>query len=501
MSHWIIAPVALPALMAAILVLVLRGNLGFQRAISLAGTLGLAVIAAMLILAASGSGPEVYFLGDWPAPFGIVLVLDRLSALMVLLTAVLALVVLVYAIGADWDKMGRHFHAIYQFQLMGICGAFLTGDAFNLFVFFEVLLIASYGLMLHGGGRDRMRAGFQYVAFNLIGSTLFLFALATIYSVTGTLNMADLAVKLQTLPPGDVALIRVAAVLLLLVFAIKGALVPLHFWLPGAYAHAPGVVAALFAVMTKIGAYAALRFGTLVFPPGLEATATLYRDVLLPAALVTLVVGAVGVLGAVTLPRLAAFAAIASMGMVFVGISAFTPAATSAALYYIVHSTLAGAALFLVSDLAMRRRAHGRLDAVLPPMAQGGLLAALFLVAAIASAGMPPLSGFIGKLLILSAWRDAAWLVWSFILAATFVMLVGLARAGSQLFWKAHDGQARATSHPPEPWAFTAVITLIGLMAGIAVLAGPITAWLDVTAAGLYDPSTYIEANRLYQEP
>jgi multicomponent K+:H+ antiporter subunit D len=252
-------------------------------------------------------------------------------------------------------------------------------------VFFEVLLIASYGLMLHGGGRDRVRAGFQYVAFNLIGSTLFLFALATVYSVTGTLNMADLAVKLPSLPAGDMALMRVAAVMLLLVFAIKGALVPLHFWLPGTYANAPGVVAALFAVMTKVGAYAVLRFGTLVFPPGLAATDGLYANILLPAALVTLSVGAIGVLGARTLPRLAAFAAIASMGTVFVAIAGFTPATTSAALYYILHSTLAGAALFLVTDMVVRRRGDGALTAGAPGLF-GGLLAALYLAAAIARA-------------------------------------------------------------------------------------------------------------------
>ncbi len=501
MSHWIIVPVALPALIAAILILARRTTITVQRALSLAACIGLFGVALALFSAATTAPPEAYHLGNWPAPFGIVLMLDRLSALMVLLTSVLALVVVVYAIGADWDRKGRHFHALYQFQLMGICGAFLTADAFNLFVFFEVLLIASYGLMLHGGGRDRVRAGFQYVAFNLIGSTLFLFALATVYSVTGTLNMADLAVKLPTLPEGDMGLIRVAAVMLLMVFAIKGALVPLHFWLPGTYANAPGVVAALFAVMTKIGAYASLRFGTLVFPPDLAATGGLFADVLLPAALVTLAVGAIGVLGASSLPRLAAFAAIASMGTVFVAISGFTPATTAAALYYMLHSTLAGAALFLVADMVVRRLGDGALKAA-GPGAFAGLLAALYLAAAIGSAGLPPLSGFIGKLLVLSAWSGAAALVWTVMLVATFLMILGFARAGTRLFWKSDPAlptvPAPASS---EPFAYAALIGLIGLMAALTVFGGPVTAWLDATAAGLYDPSAYIDANRLYEEP
>jgi multicomponent K+:H+ antiporter subunit D len=367
MSHWIIAPVVLPALVAGLMIIAMRGDLLLQRVASVAAILALNAIAIALLWSATTQGPEAYFLGNWPAPFGIVLVLDQLSAMMVALLSVLALAVVLYTIGSGWDRRGAHFHPLLQFLLMGIGGAFLTGDAFNLFVFFEVLLIASYGLMVHAGGGTRTRAGIQYVAFNLVGSSLFLFALALVYGVTGTLNMADLAVKVPTLPEGDFALIRVAAVMLILVFAIKGALVPLQFWLPGTYANAPGVVAAMFAVMTKVGAYATLRFGTLVFPASAPATGDLLSSFLLPAGLVTLAVGAIGVLGASTLPRLAAFAGIASMGTTFIAISAFTPQTTVAALYYILHSTLATAALFLVADLVTRRRAHARLDEATAP--------------------------------------------------------------------------------------------------------------------------------------
>ncbi|MFN3722640.1 MAG: monovalent cation/H+ antiporter subunit D [Paracoccaceae bacterium] len=499
MHHWISVPVLLPAIIGATMVLMMRNDLLLQRVFSVASSLGLLAVCIALLVAASNEGPEIYELGDWPAPFGIMLVLDRLSALMITLTAVLAVAVLLYTIGSGWDNRGRHFHALFQFQLMGICGAFLTGDAFNLFVFFEILLIASYGLMIHSGGKDRLRAGVQYVAFNLVGSSLFLFALAAIYSITGTLNIADLAVKAAQLPQGDAALFRVAAVMLMMVFAIKGALVPLQFWLPGTYSNAPGPVAALFAVMTKIGAYSAIRFGIIVLPPTHPITGTLIADLMLPAALLTLIIGALGILGATTLSRLAAFATVASMGTVFIAISAFTPASTAAVLYYIVHSTLAGAALFLIVDLVAHRRAHDGLHQALPPIAQAGLISGLFMVSAIATAGMPPLSGFIGKLLVLDALRDQAALVWSIILVTSLITILGFARAGSTVFWKAHAfaPEDEPPSHPTQTLAFVAVGMLLAGLVALTVFAGPVTTWMEATATSLFDPESYIAANKL----
>jgi multicomponent K+:H+ antiporter subunit D len=490
MSHLIIAPVILPAFVAALILFAARLGNAFARMLTLVACLALVAVSASL-LATSESGPQLYRLGDWPAPFGIVLVLDRLSALMVFLTSTLALLVLIQAIATGWDLRGRKFHALWLFQLMGLNGAFLTGDAFNLFVFFEVLLIASYGLMVHGGTGPRFRAGLQYVAVNLVGSTLFLFALATIYSVTGTLNMADLAVKLPSLPQGDMALMRVAAILLMLVFAIKGALVPLHFWLPGTYALAPGVVAALFAVMTKVGAYAALRFGTLVYPPDLALTDGLIGPLLLPAGLLTLGLGAIGILGAGTLPRLAAFAALASMGTVFTAMAAFTPQATAATLYYMIHSTLAGALLFLITDLVQARGSIGFTTPDRPRLP--GTLAALFLIAAIATAGLPPLSGFLGKLMVLQSTTGPTALVWTVILIASFLAILGLARAGSALFW-APEGDTPAHLLPAQA---IAPALLVAALALATIFAGPLHGWLAATAAELHDPLPYIRANDL----
>ena len=499
MMHWIVAPIVLPAVLAPFIVLAARYHIGIQRVFSLAGVLALIALCAGLAWQASDGTVTLYQLGDWAAPFGIVIVGDRLSTLMILLTAVLALFVLLYAIGSDWDQRGRHFHALFQFQLMGIMGAFLTGDLFNLFVFFEVLLIASYGLMIHAGGNRRLRAGVQYVLFNLLGSTLFLFALGAIYAETGTLNMADLAQRIELIGPEATAGIRIAATLLLLVFAIKAALVPLHFWLPSSYAEAPGPVAALFAIMTKVGAYAIIRVYTLIFGPEVPLTEGLHGTWLLPAALLSLAIGMVGVLGARKLDRLVAYSVVGSMGMVMIAISLFTPESIAAALYYIVHSTLAAGALFLISDLVRA----GRQDLVLsaqPTGAGAPLTAALFLVAAIAMTGLPPLSGFVGKLLILDATftgPSAAW-AWSIILGASLISVVGFARAGSLLFWKSKsiphpEGAAQVAGATPSALSYVAVGGLVLLLILHTVFAGPAYRYVAGTAQGLFAPQAYLE--------
>ncbi|MFG5384412.1 monovalent cation/H+ antiporter subunit D [Yoonia sp. R2-816] len=496
MSHWIILPVLLPAFVAPFIVLAARYHIGIQRVLSVAGVIALVCISAGLAWQASDGTVTLYQLGDWAAPFGIVLVADRLSTLMVLLTSVLALFVLLYAIGSKWDERGRHFHALYQFQLMGIMGAFLTGDLFNLFVFFEVLLIASYGLMIHSGGNVRLRAGVQYVLFNLLGSTLFLFALGSIYAETGTLNMADLALRAQLIDPEATVGIRIAAVLLLLVFAIKAAVVPLHFWLPSSYAEAPGPVAALFAIMTKVGAYAIIRVYTIVFPPDLEATAGLHGLWLLPVALLSLAVGMVGVLAAKKLDRLVAFSVIGSMGMVMTATALFTPDGIAAALYYIVHSTLAAGALFLIADLVRTGRANLALTTA-PPVAGAALTAGLFFVAAIAMTGLPPLSGFLGKLLILDATFNSPLAVWAWavILSASLISVIGFARAGSVVFWKAHSIMP-SDDTPPQPapatLSYVAVGGLLTLLVAHTVFAGPAYSYMTATSAQLFAPEPYI---------
>ena len=497
MNHALILPVLVPAVVGALLVIAARYDTVLARVFSVASmALMLAIALGLFVIAGDGS-VRTYELGAWTAPFGIVLVLDRLSALMLLLAAVLGLGVLLYSING-WDQRGKHFHPLYQFQLMGINGAFLTGDFFNLFVFFEILLIASYGLMVHGGGGLRMKAGVQYVVTNLVGSSVFLIAVGLIYSVTGTLNMADLAVKVPQVPAADQALLQTGAVLLLLVFAVKAALVPLHFWLPGTYANAPGPVAALFAIMTKVGAYSIIRLYVLAFGADAGEAAWLAAPWLLPAALLTLALGMTGVLAARSLGQMASFAVIGSMGMLLATVAVFTEQATSAALYYLIHSTFAAGALFLIADLVAERRGVLRDRLVLAPrIAQGGLIASLFFIAAIGITGMPPLSGFIGKLLVLDGVRASAhatWF-WALILSTSLIAIVGFSRGGSLLFWKVHAlPAAPAPARRPDALPFVAVGGLLACLALLTLFAGPVHAWLELTAAQLYAPAGYIEA-------
>ena len=258
MSTVLLVPLLVPLSLGALLLLGSRLPINLQRAIGIGGALIFLTTALGLLAQSIQGGVTATLIGDWPAPYGIVLVCDRLSALMLTLTGLLAVASLLSATDGS-DARGRHFHALFQFQLFGLAGAFLTGDLFNLFVFFEVLLIASYGLLMHGGGAARTRATLQYVVLNLIGSSLFLMGAAMIYAAAGSLNMAHLASELASLAPADAALAGAGGMLLVAVFALKAALLPLHAWMVPAYAAAAAPVAVLFAILTKVGVYALLR--------------------------------------------------------------------------------------------------------------------------------------------------------------------------------------------------------------------------------------------------
>ncbi len=498
-SLLVAAAVVLPAVVGAASLLLLRHRLDTSRLVSLGTCLTLVGIAAALVAHASGGATESYALGNWRAPFGIVLVLDRLSAMMLLLTAGLATTVMTYAVATGMDRKGWHFHPLFQFQLLGLNGAFLTGDLFNLFVFFEVLLIASYGLLLHGQGPQRLKAGVQYVVINLVGSTLFLVGVGLLYGVTGTLNMADLAVKAAAAPAGDQGLIAASALILTVVFALKAAIVPLHFWLPGAYSATTGAVAALFAIMTKVGAYAIIRTGTLIFGEDAGAAAFVAGPWLLPAAIATTFIGFIGLFAARGLRDMAAWSVVGSMGVLLSAIAVFTAEAMGPALYYVLHSTLAGAALFLVADLIAKRRGqHGDALTLGPRFCQSGLLSGLFFLAAIGVVGLPPLSGFVGKLLILDGVRAApaaAW-VWATILITTLIGVLAFARAGSRLFWKSAEieGEIAVRALRGRVVGVGAAAALLAALVLLAVLGGPVTNYTEATAAQLFAPQGYIDA-------
>ena len=493
MGHWLIMPVLLPMMAAIVILLMARVGAAMERGISLAAMLALLVVAAVLFNSSLEGGYQVYAVGDWIAPFGIVLVLDRLSALMVLLTTVLALFSLLYACNGQ-DRIGRYFHVLFHMQLMGLNGAFLTGDLFNLFVFFEILLIASYGLLLHGGGSLRSRAGLHYVVLNLAGSALFLIAVGTIYGMLGTLNMADLAVKVAQAEPGQLRLIHVSALLFLVVFGLKAALLPLYFWLPGAYSAASAPVAALFAIMTKVGVYSIIRVFLLVF--GIEAgvLSQVAQPWLLPLGLVTLALGTFGVLASRCLRKQVAYLVVVSVGTLIAGVGLLSVESIAASLYYLLHSTLITGGLFLLADIIARQR--GKVGSDLrfgPTVRQPLLLATLFFLGAIAVVGLPPLSGFVGKILLLQAAAqdlNAVWF-WSVILIASFFSVIALSRTGSTLFFKTDDDAV--TDMRIERVSLVAVVALLMASPLLTIYGSAVSGFTTAAAEQLMQPLRYIE--------
>jgi multicomponent K+:H+ antiporter subunit D len=499
-SHLVILPLLLPLVAGSVLLLASRLADGLRRFIGLVATLALLPIALLMMERVGDGSHIVYALGAWSPPFGIVLVADRLAALMLLLTSVVAIASLVYATCGE-DTAGAHFHALFQFQLLGINGAFLTGDLFNMFVFFEVMLIAFYTLLLHGLGPQRVGAALQVVVLNLIGSALFLFAVGTLYGVTGTLNLADLARVIPQLGPDTAPIARSGALLLLGVFALKAALLPLGFWLPRAYGAATAAVAALFAVLTKVGVYAILRVYTLAFGPEAGLLADVAEPWVLPLALATLTFGALGAIGARALRPAAGWLVLYSVGTLLVAVGLFSEAGYAAAVYYTAHSTLVSAALFLIVDLVARRRVNGgdRLE-VVDSMPHAGLLGSLFFVAAVAMAGLPPLTGFTGKIMILDAAAASGRvaLTWSILLVTALVVIVALARSGSAIFWRTAaegGGPAAAITAPRLPRrAVGAAVALLACLAAMIVWGGSATAYAWSTARQLAEPAGYIEA-------
>jgi len=497
-AHLVIAPILLP-LAAAVLILVIGSRrIALQRTIAVASCLGLIALAALLAWRADGGGTSVYLVGNWPAHLGIALAVDRLAAIMLLATALLALPCLLFATGG-WDRRASHFHVLFQLQLMGLNGAFLTADLFNLFVFFEVLLISSYGLLLSGGSGPRLRSGLQYVAFNIAASTLFLVAVGLIYGITGALNMAELAHRVAQVPAADAGPLRAAAGLLLVVFCSKAALLPLYFWLPDTYSRSPAAVAALFAVMTKLGVYTVLRVYSLVFGAEAGALANLAWPWLLPLGAATLALATLGALAARSLRQLAAYLIVGSAATLFVALGLASAQAVGAGLYYLVHSTLVGGALFLLADLVHKQRGNaGDSLRKLDRMGPKALLGTLFVVAALSVAGLPPLSGFIGKFALLAAVPDGqtAWL-WSVILISSLVMLVALASAGSHLFWR-EGGSAPAPGRVPPLRGVEVGATTLLLALGVllSVFAGPALRYAQDAGAQLMAPAAYIEQVR-----
>lgn len=493
MNHVIFAPIVLP-LITAILLMLLAGRRRLIRSISLLSATALVGVTAWLLMLASDGEIRLYAPGNWAPPFGIILVLDRLSAMMLLVTAVLAFFSLAYAVRGH-DAPGDRLHGMVHFLLVGVNGAFLTGDLFNLFVFFEILLISSYGLLLHGRGVERARSGLHYVIVNLIGSALFLMGVSALYGITGSLNMADLGDKMSKLDPADAPLAATAGILLLVVFGLKAAMAPFYFWLPRAYAAASAPVAAMFAIMTKVGVYAIIRVYMQIFGDNAETLANFAWFWLWPIALVTLVMGLLGALSARELRVQIAYLVIVSVGTLLAGIALNREAGLAASLYYLVHSTLICGAMFLLADLILRQRGE-LLDHIAegPRLRQSTLLGVLFFIGAVAVAGLPPFSGFIGKLLLLNAAgaNDDALVLWLIVLGGSLLTLIALSRSGSMFFWQTKDKIESAPA--ADPGALLAVIGLFCCVGAVTIAASPVLDYTQAVARQLLEPGAYLQA-------
>lgn len=527
-AHLIVAPVLLPLATAALMLMLGEGRRRLKAVVNLASTLAGLLLAVFLMQAVHTRDLAlafgVYLPGNWPVPFGIVLVLDRLSVLFLVLTGCVGLASLLYAL-ARWHQAGVYFHVLFQLQLMGLYGAFLTADLFNLFVFFEVLLAASYGLLLHGGGAQRVRAGLHYITVNLVASLLFLIGVAVLYGVTGTLNMADIAAKLPLVAEADRGLLHAGAAILAVAFLAKAALWPLNFWLPGAYGAASAPVAALFAILTKVGVYAVLRLWTLCFPAELGGGTPFGGGALVWGGIATLAFGAVGMLASQQLGRFAAYSVIASSGTLVAAFGFGASALAGGALFYLASSTLAAAALFLLVELLERARlvelgpdaiddGQDTLPAFIAsePLPGANLdddeevligraipaalafLGLTFAVCALVVSGLPPLSGFVAKLAMLTALlelqRPAAWVLFALLLLSGLMAATALLRIGMRHFWTA---EAR-----PSPRLRVAETLPIGLLlAGgltLVLQGGPALDYMHKTAATLHAPGQYIAA-------
>ncbi|WP_296433379.1 MULTISPECIES: monovalent cation/H+ antiporter subunit D [unclassified Rhizobium] len=516
--HLIVAPILIPLIASALLLFIDERRRLAKAMVSLASAISLTVIAFILFRIESGpNGFEgVYLVGNWSAPFGIVLVLDGLSAMMLLLTALLAVSALVFSL-ARWHAVGAHFHSMFQLLLMGVNGAFLTGDLFNLFVFFEVMLAASYGLLLHGSGPLRVKAGMHYIAVNLVAALLFLIGVSLIYGTAGTLNMADLAARIPEIEPDRRMLMEAGAGILGVVFLIKAGMWPLCFWLPTAYSAASAPVAGIFAIMSKLGIYVILRLTMLLFGEG--PSAGFGAPVLLYGGMATLIFGIVGVLASQALGRLAGFSVLVSSGTLLMVLGINDGAVSSGALLYLVSSTLTISAFFMLIELvergqdaganvlAVTMEAYGEADEEPENEEEGvtmpGTMAVLgicFAACGILLSGLPPLSGFVAKFAMLSAMMGtgsigvpptaAIWALVVLVILSGIAALISMTRVGIRTFWSSIEGTVpRVLVIEIVPVMFLLALTL-----ALTVQAGPAMQYMDTTIRTLSKPSIYIDA-------
>ncbi len=491
---WILSFPLLIPFAASVLAFLLKDGPG-GRWVSVIASAAMLVASGVLMTTVLEEGVIAGQMGGWPAPFGITLVADLLSAVMVVITAITALAVSIYAMSDVNQRIaGLGYHALFQVLIAGVCGAFLTGDLFNLYVWFEVMLIASFGLLVMGGTKAQLDGGVKYVALNLISTILFLTGIGILYGMTGTLNLADLALAVPEIE--NQAMVTVVAMMFMVAFGVKAAVFPLFFWLPAAY-HTPAFsTSAVFAgLLTKVGVYALMRMFTLVFVGDISFT----HEILLWVACFTMVTGVLGAAAQNDFRKILSFHIVSQIGYMILGLALMTPLAILGAVFYLVHHIIVKANLFLVAGVANRIAGSTDLKKIGGLYASAPLLAILFLVPAFSLAGFPPLSGFWAKFLLVKAALeiDAGFVAFIALLVGLFT-IYSMTKIWGEAFWPRHpDGIEPKLSSIDRRTLWPLLLPIAGLAVLTCIIGlfpEPFVQFAERTAGQLLDPSEYIQA-------
>lgn len=486
----ILLPILIPFLTGIICVLAYK-NRQIQRVVSTVGAFGLFGAVIALFIHVYQNGPVSAQLGNWPAPFGITWVVDLLSAIMLVLAGLMTVAVAIYAFAdIDEDRESLGYYPLYHFLMMGVCGSFITGDIFNLYVWFEIMLISSFVLLELGGNRNQLEGAIKYMTLNVIASAIFLAAVGILYGLTGSLNMADLSGALNGAPQGMVITL---SMMFLVAFGIKAALFPLYGWLPSAYHTPPTAISAIFSgLLTKVGVYALIRIFTLMFVQDTGYTHT----VLLWAAGLTMFVGVLGAASQKEFRRILSFHIVSQIGYMIMGLALFTPLAVAGAVFYIIHHIIVKTNLFLVSGVVNRLKGSYQLKKIGGLYAKRPFLGILFLIPALSLAGIPPLSGFWAKFALVRAGLEAE--SYGIVVVALFVSvltLFSMTKIWTQAFWEPEPEGGEDLDVPAADWWQR--ILPIAMLCICTLIIGFSAEWIfDLsmqTANQLLDPSVYVE--------
>ncbi|MFO7254475.1 MULTISPECIES: proton-conducting transporter membrane subunit [Limnochorda] len=490
LSNLPVLPVVVSLLFAVLLILG-HGRLRYQRAVGAAGVLAALVADLILFTTVLREGPLVYRAGDWPAPYGILFVADRLNVLLVLVAGVVGAITFWFAVRSlDEARQRAFFYPLFHVQLAGVYGAFLTGDLFNLFVFYEVTLLASFVLLTLGGERFQLQEGLKYVIINTLSSAFFLVGVAILYRTLGTVNMADLAVKVASAP--DQGWLLVIAVVFVVVFGLKAAIFPLYFWLPYSYPTAPTAIAGLFAaLLSKVGIYSLFRVFTLIFVGQVSVT---HHGLFLVLASFTMVLGVLGPVAQMDFKRILAFHIVSQIGYMLMGLGFYTPVALAGGIYHIVHNMVIKTGLFLTAGATEEVTGTSHLERMSGLLRSHPVLAAVFFMSGLSLAGMPPFSGFFSKLaLMVGGLQAGGYLVVAISVAVSFLTLFSMIKIWRYVYWGPDRGERRLDARATSPLVWPAAALLL-ISVGMGLGASFVFDYSYATALELMDPARYVAA-------